>query len=208
MRRLYFYFVVLSIAALWSPSHLWAQGNAQNGATTGGVAGAIIGGVIGHQNDKTTEGVLIGGAVGAIAGGLTGRAEDERLVREQYYRQQMARQQQLAQARAVSMGDVMNMTRNGVGDSVIINQIQTNGVDRQIDVHDIIALHQQGVSENVINAMQTAPLAPQLQPAPPTAFLAPSAIVAPPTVIFQRTYVPAPIVHPAHHFPYPHYHWR
>ncbi len=68
--RLYFYFVVLSIAALWSPSHLLAQGNAQNGATTGGVAGAIIGGVIGHQNDKTTEGVLIGGAVGAIAGGF------------------------------------------------------------------------------------------------------------------------------------------
>ncbi len=61
-------------------------------------------------------------------------------------------------APGVTIGDVLAMTRNGVGESVIINHIYTTGLQRRIDTNEIISLHQQGVSENVINAMQQAPL--------------------------------------------------
>ena len=83
---------------------------------------------------------------------MIGNAKDQQIAREQQYYYQ---QQQLA-ARATSTTDVVSMTRSGLGDSVIINHIRTNGVQRQLDTHDIIALHQQGVSEPVITAMQDA----------------------------------------------------
>ena len=127
----------------------------------GGAAGAITGGIIGHQNDETPEGIIIGGAVGALAGGLLGHAKDEQVAREQYYQHQVWQQQQQLNRRraaAVSMADVVQMSQSGLGDSLIVNHIQTNGVQRRLDTRDIIRLHQQGVSEGVINAMQRAPL--------------------------------------------------
>jgi outer membrane lipoprotein SlyB len=150
-----------------------AQSHARDGATVGGLTGAVIGGIIGHQNDETPEGILIGGAVGAIAGGLIGDAHDQQMAREHAYRQQLWQQQQAYQAyrqptrRAVSNADVVQMTRNGLSQSVIINHIQSNGIERRLDVNDIISLHQQGVGEPVITAMQRAPVRTPL-PAPPT----------------------------------------
>ena len=134
------------------PLPVLAQGHTQEGAVLGGVAGAIAGGIIGHQNDETPEGAIIGGVLGAVTGGMIGNAKDEQLARERqhlYYQQQWA-------ARAVSMSDVVSMSRNGLSDSVIINQIRTNGVQRELTTHDIISLHQQGVRESVITAMQDA----------------------------------------------------
>jgi hypothetical protein len=52
------------------------------------------------------------------------------------------------------------MTRSGISESVIINQINQRGVIAKLQVPDIISLHQQGVSENVITAMQRAPSGP------------------------------------------------
>ena len=131
-----------------------AQSNAQRDAVVGGVAGAIIGGIVGKQNDETPEGIAIGGVAGAIAGGLLGKNKD-RQVQEQYYYQQQAQAQQVyAQQRAVSIADAVSMSQSGVGDQVVISQIRSNGVSQEIGVNEIIALHQNGVSETVINAMQ------------------------------------------------------
>ncbi len=152
-----------------------AQTGTRDGAVLGGVGGAVIGGIIGHQNDETPEGALIGGAVGAVAGGLIGNARDK-AERDRYY--QMQQQQQWNQQRhthyntyrstptrtttvvpaGVTIADVLSMTRNGVSESVIVNHIYTTGVQRRIDTNEIIMLHQQGVSENVINALQQAPM--------------------------------------------------
>jgi outer membrane lipoprotein SlyB len=144
------------------------QSHTADGVALGGVAGAIAGGIIGHQNDETPEGALIGGAVGAITGGVIGRSMDQQAAREHYYRQQLWQQRQQidhqrqviveGQRAAVSTTDVVNMCRSGVSESVIINHIQANGVQRRLETHDIISLSQQGVSENILNAMQRAPL--------------------------------------------------
>lgn len=151
-----------------SSSSTMAQSNTGKGAALGGVAGAVVGGIIGHQNDETPEGALIGGAVGAIAGGVIGHNRDEQIAREQRYQQQMARQQYQQQQqyhvaeqtrRAVSVSDVITMTRSGIGEGVIVSHIEANGVQRRPEVSDVITMHQQGVSEYVISSMQRAAVA-------------------------------------------------
>lgn len=56
--------------------------------------------------------------------------------------------------RPVTMAEVINMTRSGVSDTVIVSHIQTNGVASRPDVNDVILLSQEGVSDYVITAMQ------------------------------------------------------
>lgn len=140
------------------PSLGFAQYNTAKGAGLGGAAGAIIGGVIGHQNDELAEGALIGGAVGALAGGVMGNNRDR--YEAQAYQNYQYRQYQAQQnyRRAVSLSDVIVMSRNGLSDSVIMNHIQLHGVQQRPAVHDVITLHNQGVSEAVISAMQSAPI--------------------------------------------------
>jgi len=187
---------VVTVFALCSTSQ--AQSYRNQDAAVGGLAGAVIGGIIGHQNDETPEGALIGGAVGAIAGGLLGNAKDQGVAQHRYYHQQVRRQawqqhqQQQAIGRAVTLNDVVNMSKNGLGDTVIMNQIRTNGVVGQIGTHEIIALHNSGVSEHVITAMQQAPQAG----VPETVVVHESVPVRRPTqVIVHKEYVvPAPRV--------------
>ncbi|SMP76325.1 Glycine zipper [Neorhodopirellula lusitana] len=151
-----------------------AQNNTQRGATFGGITGAIAGALIGDNNGEAGAGAAIGGAIGAVAGGVLGNAKDKDIA---YYqsRQQYGTPVQAAPVYAapqptgaVSYSDVIAMSRSGVGDGVILNQIQTRGVQRQPVVSDIITLHQQGVSEVVISAMQQARTGPQYVAAPQT----------------------------------------
>lgn len=153
--------------SLTGPTSASAQTNSQRDAVIGGVAGAIIGGIAGKQNDETPEGIAIGGVAGAIAGHMMGKAKDryaqEQLQQQYYYQQQAtqaAQQQEYQQAvqlqKAVSIQDVISMSNSGVSPQLIINQIQSTGVQQEIGVSEIIALHQNGVSELVINAMQHA----------------------------------------------------
>ncbi|MCA9194273.1 MAG: glycine zipper 2TM domain-containing protein [Planctomycetales bacterium] len=196
-----------------------AQNNTQNGATVGGVAGAVIGGIIGHQNDETPEGALIGGAVGAIAGGLLGRSQDNQLERQRYLQQQAYYQQQQqaylqsqqAASSGINMNDLVNMVRSGLSEPLIISQMQSKGVSRRLEVSEIIALHQQGVGDNLISAMQNAPLSTQLarpQLASPPVTAAPT-IVRQPSVIVQEPVIyaaPSPVYVERYYPGFPPYH--
>jgi hypothetical protein len=174
----------------------------------------VIGGIVGHQNDETPEGIVIGGLVGAVAGGLMGKARDQQVNRERYYQNQIYQQQtQINQMSrpCVTVNDVITMSRNGLGEQVIINYLNANGVDRQLTVSEIISLHQQGVSENVIAAMQRAPVGgpvartavaspTYVTPAPSTVIVHEQyRVVPPPTTIIYRS---GPPVHHWHHGPY------
>ncbi|MEZ6096937.1 MAG: glycine zipper domain-containing protein [Pirellulaceae bacterium] len=179
-----------------------AQQNTRDGAVVGGATGAIIGGIIGHQNDETPEGAIIGGVVGAVAGGLLGKNRDQQIAREQYYQNQMYQQQQQINQMSrpcVTSNDVITMCRNGVGEQVIINYVQTDGVDRRLNVSEIIALHQQGVSENIISAMQNAPVGQQGQVAPPPTYRQATMPQQPQTVIIREQYevVRPPVIYQA-----------
>lgn len=192
--------VGLILAGSWT-GHLQAQQRARDGAVVGGTAGAILGGIIGHQNDETPEGAILGGVVGAVAGGLMGNARDQQIQRERYYQAQLYDQQQQLQQlqqRCVRMQDVISMTQSGLSDAVILNHIQTNGVDRRLEVSEIITLHRQGVSDAVITAMQSAPLATGSS----SRLVQYSRPPQQPAVIVHETYevLPPP---PCYHYPMP-----
>lgn len=117
--------------------------NTGTGALAGGGLGAAAGALIGSATGHAGKGALIGGAIGAATGGLVGAAKDEE-----------NRQVAAAAARnAMSVQEVMDMARNGVSDGVICKEIVTSGTVFQLTPADVTNLHNQGVSERVINTM-------------------------------------------------------
>lgn len=191
-------FVLLSIFSLVPNASVLAQANQQRGATLGGLAGAIAGGLIGDHNDEAGAGAAIGGVVGAVAGGILGNAADKEAEmarqRAAYYRAQQqqyaAQQQAVTMQSAVTLPDVISMSRSGLSDQVIINQVRQRGFVGTLAVSDIIALHQQGVSETVITSLQSAgpPRSVSVEPTP--------------TIVQQHIHRPAPIVIEEHVLPY------
>ncbi len=179
-------------SGVFTPSNAMAQANTQRGATLGGITGAIAGAIIGDNNNEAGAGAAIGGAVGAVAGGLLGNAKDKELQAQQRYYTQPSHYTRtiapqpavspLVPTTAVSFNDVVAMSRSGVSEGVVLNQIASRGVQRRPVVSDIISLHQQGVSEVVISAMQNAPVGDQV-------------VVQAPTVVETPVYVPAPRVY-------------
>jgi uncharacterized protein YcfJ len=202
-------FVLFTSVLLCLPAS--AQRHTERGALLGGVSGALIGGAIGDQNDETAEGALIGGAVGLLSGSLIGNSLDAQEAQARARYQQHITTQV---SRAVSISDVITMTQNGIGDLVIMDRLQQYGVQRRLEVADVIMLHRQGVSEQVITAMQQARLAGSVPAAPQPTYRAPVVVerhhyVAPP-----RFYsYPAPryyyrhYPHPRHHHAQPHIHF-
>ncbi len=161
-------YCICSVLVCSFASTSYGQSQTRDGALLGGVTGALIGGVVGHQNKETAEGALIGGAVGAIAGGVIGNQRDQ-VYRQQYYQPQVVyptyhehrtyvqvpQQRVVVSRRPVTTAEVINMTRSGVSDAVIVAHIQSNGIAMQPDVNDVILMNQEGVSDYVVNVMQT-----------------------------------------------------
>jgi hypothetical protein len=59
-------------------------------------------------------------------------------------------------ATGVTKQDVLRMNRSGMSDATIIRQLKLHGIDRALSVQEVIELHEAGISEGVIEAMQTA----------------------------------------------------
>jgi hypothetical protein len=123
--------------------------NAQRGMGIGGLGGAGVGSIIGKAAGAGPEGMLIGAAAGALGGSLVGNAMDRQ---EADLAAQRARQF----SGAVGPQDVVAMVQSGVGEEVIATHIRTNGVQQRIQAGDVINLRNQGVSDYLINTMQTA----------------------------------------------------
>ena len=95
------------------------------------------------------------------------------------------------------------MSRSGLSEQLIISHLNTKGVQRRLEVSEIIALHQQGVSDYVISAMQSAPLATQVAaPYPPQQI-----VTQPSTVIVreQPVYYNTPVITETYYQPVPVY---
>jgi hypothetical protein len=149
------------------------------GALIGVAVGAVAGGLIGNQRDRYER----------------QRQAYERQAyerqRQQYYQQQMQAypygyigqptvvvgtptvmprgvpQRLVAPKRPVTFDEVIQMVRSGVGDNVIVAQLQTNGVVARPDVNEVIRLSQEGVSEHVITVIQTVDVVPMSRPPVP-----------------------------------------
>ncbi len=143
----------------------------ERGAVGGGLLGAGTGAIIGSATGNAGVGTAIGAGLGALAGSTIGSEMDD------IESENRALQQQLAQTpppSAVSMQDVITMSQNQIDKSLIVNQIQANGVTAPLTSQDLIALKQQGIDTDVVQAMQTARVA---TPRPTTVIAQPAPVV-------------------------------
>jgi hypothetical protein len=131
--------------------------NTESGALGGGLIGGALGTMVGLAARNPVAGAAIGAGVGAGVGALAGNAEDKR---EQHVKDQIAAvnaANQQAAASAPSLEEIVSMSRNGVSDVNIINQIRSCGVVYRLKSDDIIYLTNSGVSQQVITQMQAPP---------------------------------------------------
>jgi hypothetical protein len=142
--------VVLVVVGCASPYSPYCH--TDEGAVAGGLLGAGTGAIVGHALGNTGAGALVGAGVGVLGGAAVGSSIDESEARNRAII--AARLGRQLAAGAVSPEDVAAMTRAGVNEEVIDNQIRAHGVTRPLVAGDLIALQQQGVTPRVIEVMQ------------------------------------------------------
>lgn len=131
------------------------QTKAGTGALIGGGAGALAGGLIGNHNGHGAGGAVIGGVLGAVTGGLIGHSMDKEDDRDRLSEERMNPSRTYAPATArVTKVDVMDWSRRGVRDDIIIDRIDRSGTVFYLKAAEENQLREAGVSEDVIRAMK------------------------------------------------------
>jgi hypothetical protein len=143
---------------------------AGTGAVVGGAGGAAVGGLIGsNSHARAGEGALIGGAIGALGGGLIGHSMDkqdkEQARKENEYQQQTYQEPSTTSTRqrpyttaspsSVTQTQVIEWSRTGVKEDLIIDRIQRSGQTFTVTAADEKQMRDAGVTPSVINAMKT-----------------------------------------------------
>ena len=181
-RRVFGILVAVTLVATFSTG-CRSTSYGDKGSLFGGLVGAGTGAAIGQQSGNPVAGALIGTAVGAVTGGAIGDGIDEDVARNRAeVEARMGRQM----SAAVSPEDVVAMSQAGLSDDVIATHIRAHGVARPPQVNDLITLRNQGVSDNVLKAMQSSP-------GPQGMINAPGAS---PVIIQERVYAPPPYYGP------------
>jgi hypothetical protein len=177
----------------YAPPPSYYQNDTLGGTVMGGGFGAITGAVIGGKKNRG-EGALIGAGVGALTGGLLGKAQDNADARQAAVGSSVAAQAnaQVA-AQAVTNYDLVDMTRAGLSEDVIISTMRSRGARFDLSPSALIALKQNGVSDRVVIAAQS--MSPNGYSAPAPAVVmspSPAIVVSPPPAVYVR---PAPVIH-------------
>jgi uncharacterized protein YcfJ len=146
MRRNFVLVLACSILAV-SCGCQSSPNRAGEGAVIGGALGAGLGAIIGHQSGETGEGAALGAGAGALAGALIG---------SQQQKQPRAVQQQVQanNPNQMSAAQIVELTRQGVHEDVVVDRIKMSGSRFNLSQGDIDYLRSQGVTQKVINAMQ------------------------------------------------------
>jgi uncharacterized protein YcfJ len=129
------------------------------GAVIGGLLGGAAGGIIGHQSGHGGEGAGIGIAAGALTGALVGSQINKPQAQTQPEQAQATTQQSQAlqptvQTSQLSMQQVIDMSKKGSSDDDIIKEIRATNSKFNLSEEGINYLKKEGVSQNVISAMQ------------------------------------------------------
>lgn len=118
------------------------------GALVGAGAGALAGGLIGGN----AAGVLIGGAVGAGAGAAIGASLDA-ADRNKLEENNPDTLRKIDDRKTLDVSDIEALSRNGIEDDVIIDQIKSTKSVFHLSSDQILDLKNQGVSQKVIDYM-------------------------------------------------------
>ena len=145
--------------AVMGASVVGCESKAGTGAIVGGAGGAAAGGLIGSMSHaRAGEGALIGGAIGAIGGALIGHGMDEsdkkKAEENDRYADRSSYHQSAVANPNVTKKDVISWTARGTRDDVIIDRIERSGTVYHLTAKDENELRDQGVSEEVIQAMK------------------------------------------------------
>ena len=141
MKKVYF---ALTILTLTLSS---CETKTQTGALIGAGGGALAGGLIGGGT-----GAVIGAGVGAATGALVGAALDAQ-DRNKLQENSPSTLQKIDTNQPLSLYDVEALSKNGLRDEVIIEQIKTTNSTFHLSADQIIELKDAGVSQNVIEYM-------------------------------------------------------
>jgi hypothetical protein len=175
----------------YQPAPDYYHNDTASGTFLGGAMGAITGAVIGGRKHAGQD-ALIGAGVGAITGNLLGRskdANDER--RAAQGAAAVGQMNQQAVAMAVTDSDLVQMTRAGINEDVIISTMRSRGTRIDLSPQSVIALRQQGVSDRVVMAaQQMGGGSGYVAGAPAYGPTVVSEIPPPPTVIVAPAYRP------------------
>ncbi len=163
------------------------------GAAMGGLAGAAIGAAIGEHNDNPLAGAAIGTVAGALTGAAIGDAVDADIARNNAIIEQQMGQRL---AGAVTVPQAIAMSQSGLSPEVINTHIRANGVAQRPTTDDLIVMKNQGVSDVVVNAMQSQP---------PVTALPPGAVPSRPVVVEEHHYWGRPVPYRPAHFHHHHH---
>lgn len=134
----------------------------QSGAVIGTAGGAALGAGVGSLvNSSAGAGALIGAGVGAVSGAIVGNEIDQQDRRREQELKERAAQTQPADAyadkTAITQQQIIEWTRHGVPQQVIVDRIERSGTRYKLTAADENTLRENGVSEEVVAAMkQTA----------------------------------------------------
>jgi hypothetical protein len=160
-----------------------SMNNTQRGALGGGAFGGVMGALIDRHDPG--RGAAIGATAGAVLGGVAGNAED---AREKKIEQAQAYAAQPVQG-TLRLEDIADMTRKGLGDEVIRNQIRQSGTRYNLGPAQITWLHENGVSDAVITEMQNTMY---LRRGPRVVYgeppYDPAVVVVPPPPVYRPTF--------------------
>lgn len=121
------------------------------GIAVGSVAGALIGKATGNPKTGAVVGAVGGGLLGNVIGQDADRKEERIAGVKQAAAEQAYRDDQPAR-----IAQVIELTRQGQDESVILNHIRANRMTFSLGVDDLNTLKANGVSGKVIAAMQNS----------------------------------------------------
>ena len=160
---------VVVLAGAMGISSAGCETKAQTGALVGAGGGALVGGAIGSlSHSRAGAGAAIGAGVGALGGYLIGNEADKK---DQKARDAAARDSArtsnyngyqsapppksgTATQGGVTRDAVIQWTKNGIKDEVIIDRIERSGTAFRLTAADENALRDANVSDDVLRAMK------------------------------------------------------
>ena len=138
----------------YQPAPDYYHNDTVGGTFLGGAMGAITGAIIGGRHHAGQD-ALIGAGVGAVTGNLLGQSKDRTDERRAAAgAAAVGQMNQQAAAMAVTDNDLVQMTRAGISEDVIISTMRSRGARVDLSPQSLISLRQQGVSDRVVIAAQ------------------------------------------------------
>ena len=156
MKRFCYMCVAVVLGVFFLACQTGCETKAQTGALVGGAGGAAVGAGIGSMShSRAGEGALIGGAVGAIGGYIVGNEMDKSDQKEREKAiDRSTRAKPSETAPRLTQSQVIQWSRDGVSDEIIIDRVERSGTVFTIRAADENKLRDAGVSESVIRAMK------------------------------------------------------